>query len=81
MYVDKYLLVDLTFLIFFFISMEVDMDFSTLNTDWLLQTHPLTARKEIEKEVVRIAKETMSPMVTKTISNIAFHSVSLSISL
>ena len=81
MYVDKNLLVDLTFLIFFFISMEVDMDFSTLNTDWLLQTHPLTARKEIEKEVVRIAKETMSPMVTKTISNIAFHSVSLSISL
>ena len=79
MYVDKYLLVDLTFLIFFF-SMEVDMDFSTLNTDWLIQTHPLTARKEIEKEVVRIAKETMSPMVTKTISNIAFHSVSLSIS-
>lgn len=57
------------------------MDFSTLNTDWLIQTHPLTARKEIEKEVVRIAKETMSPMVTKTISNIAFHSVSLSISL
>ena len=76
MSVDKYLIVDLTF-----ISMEVDMDFSTLNTDWLIQTHPLTARKEIEKEVVRIAKETMSPMVTKTISNIAFHSVSLSISL
>lgn len=55
--------------------MEVDIEFPSLDTDWLLQTHPLTARKEIEQEVVRIAKETMSPIVTKTISNIAFFKV------
>lgn len=58
-----------------FLSMEVDIEFPSLDTDRLLQTHPLTARKEIEQEVVRIAKETMSPIVTKTISNIAFFKV------
>lgn len=58
-----------------FLSMEVDIEFPSLDTDWLLQTHPLTARKEIEQEVIRIAMETMSPIVTKTISNIAFFKV------
>lgn len=60
-----------------FLSMEVDIEFPSLDTDWLLQTHPLTARKEIEQEVIRIAMETMSPIVTKTISNIAFFKVHL----
>ncbi|XP_061187865.1 uncharacterized protein LOC133195903 [Saccostrea echinata] len=54
-------------------NMEINMEFASLDTDSLLQGHPLTARKAIDQEVVRIAKETMSPLVTKTISNIAFH--------
>lgn len=65
----------LIYVINIFLSMEVDIEFPSLDTDRLLQTHPLTTRKEIEQEVVRIAKETMSPIVTKTISNIAFFKV------
>ncbi|XP_062613415.1 uncharacterized protein LOC134275179 [Saccostrea cucullata] len=54
-------------------NMEINVEFVSLETDDLLQSHPLTARKTINREVVRIAKETVAPLVTKTISNIQFH--------
>ncbi|XP_056001884.1 uncharacterized protein LOC125654160 [Ostrea edulis] len=53
-------------------NMEINVEFISLDTEEILQNQPLTARKVIEQEVVKMAKKTLSPMVVKTISNIAF---------